>query len=51
MSEYPKEDNCRKCGAHIGWIMTEFGEAVALGICDECRDESVDEDKNFKERG
>lgn len=33
---YPKEDVCRHCGTHIGWIMSPNGDAMALGICDRC---------------
>lgn len=39
MNEYPKEDKCRKCGAHIGWILQPMGELVALGICEDCKDD------------
>lgn len=30
---YPREDKCRICGDHIGWITSEIGEGVALGDC------------------
>jgi hypothetical protein len=35
----PREDKCRHCGEHIGWILDLVGEVVALGVCDkeECR--------------
>ena len=36
MSNYPREDVCRKCGAHVGWIVSELGEMFALGLCDDC---------------
>jgi ribosomal protein L40E len=35
-AQYPKENVCRKCGAHIGWIMSPDGDAMALGVCDHC---------------
>jgi len=36
---YPKEDKCRHCGKHLGWIMSPMGEMVALGLCEKkkCR--------------
>jgi hypothetical protein len=34
---YPREDKCKVCGAHIGWIMNEAGEPFALETCDEHR--------------
>jgi hypothetical protein len=37
--EYPKEDKCRYCGEHIGWMLNPIAEGLALGLCDkpECR--------------
>jgi len=37
--DYPREDRCRFCGAHIGWVANELGEMFALGVCDrkECQ--------------
>lgn len=32
--KYPKEDKCRYCGEHVGWIMHPMAEALALGCCD-----------------
>jgi hypothetical protein len=36
---YRREDKCRHCGEHLGWIMDPIGEMLALGCCDkkECR--------------
>jgi hypothetical protein len=31
---YPKEDKCRHCGMHIGWILHPMAEALALGVCE-----------------
>jgi len=37
---YPKEDKCRHCGAHIGWMLHPMAEMLALGVCDkkECQE-------------
>jgi hypothetical protein len=37
---YPKEDKCRHCGAHIGWMLDPMAEMLALGVCDkkECQE-------------
>jgi hypothetical protein len=38
---YPREDKCRHCGEHIGWILDPVvGEALALGLCEkkECKE-------------
>lgn len=32
--EYPKEDTCRVCGVHIGWILHPLAEALALRLCE-----------------
>jgi hypothetical protein len=37
-SEYPREDKCRSCGAHVGWVMREEGDAMALDECEHCKD-------------
>jgi hypothetical protein len=44
-SVYPREDKCRFCGGHIGWILDPVGEVVALGVCDkpECKEKAEDE--------
>lgn len=31
---YPREDKCRVCGAHIGFILHPIAEALALFVCD-----------------
>lgn len=45
---YRREDVCRHCGEHIGWILDAMGEMLALGCCDkkECRkkDKKLHED-------
>lgn len=45
---YPKEDKCRYCGAHIGWMLHPVAEMLALGVCDkkECREKQRKEEKN-----
>jgi hypothetical protein len=42
---YPREDKCRHCGAHIGYILHPMGEFAALGCCDklECRKKEMEE--------
>ena len=44
--EYPREDVCRHCGEHIGWIMAPWGEEFALGVCDEkeCREKEMEKE-------
>jgi hypothetical protein len=41
---YRREDVCRHCGEHIGWILHPFGEFAALGCCDklECRKKEME---------
>jgi ribosomal protein L40E len=34
--QYPRRDTCRRCGAHLGWVMSPRGEALAIGVCDRC---------------
>jgi len=34
MSQYPYEDKCRYCGAHLGWVTCLIGEAFALDLCE-----------------
>lgn len=34
--DYPREDVCRCCAAHIGWVLAPIGEIVALGVCEDC---------------
>jgi len=41
---YPREDVCAICGVHIGWILDEVGEMVALGRCDEHREKDEKEE-------
>ncbi len=31
---YPREDKCKYCGDHIGWILHPLAEAMALEVCD-----------------
>ena len=31
--KYPKEDKCTYCGEHIGWILSEVGAFLSLGVC------------------
>jgi hypothetical protein len=33
-AEYPREDKCKHCGTHIGWILHPLAEALALEVCD-----------------
>lgn len=33
---YPRENKCKRCGAHIGWILGPEGELFALPLCDDC---------------
>ncbi len=33
---YPREDRCQYCGKHLGTILSEQGDALALGMCEEC---------------
>jgi hypothetical protein len=44
MGDYPREDKCRHCGAHIGYILHPMGEFAALGCCDklECRKKEME---------
>lgn len=44
--EYPQEDVCGACGAHVGWIMVPEGELFRLGLCD---DHLPDEEENDDE--
>lgn len=44
MPKYPREDTCAKCGAHVGWIISEAGEMFALGLCDDCLPDEEEED-------
>jgi hypothetical protein len=44
---YPKEDKCRHCGAHIGWMLHPMAEMLALGVCD--KKECQEKDKQRKE--
>jgi hypothetical protein len=43
MPKYPREDKCKICSVHLGWIMNEMGEMVALGLCEkpECQKKSA----------
>lgn len=43
---YPREDKCKVCGDHIGWILNEIGEAMALGLCDKQDEQHNQERKN-----
>jgi hypothetical protein len=45
---YPKEDVCRYCGAHVGWMLHPVAEMLALGVCDkkECQEKSKQERRN-----
>lgn len=45
---YPREDKCKYCGAHIGYILNQMGEMMALGVCDkpECQQKKKGKKKN-----
>lgn len=40
---YPREDTCSECGVHLGWVLNEQGEDVALGICEDCYEDEGEE--------
>lgn len=46
---YPKEDKCKYCGEHLGFILELMGEMVALGCCD--KPECKEKEKNDRNKG
>jgi hypothetical protein len=48
--KYPREDKCKICGEHLGWIMNEMGEGVALGDCGKHKGKRDGKQKKAPER-
>jgi len=46
MNEYPKEDKCRICGVHLGWMLSPVGEAFGLGLCEKPTCQEIDRAKS-----
>lgn len=42
-NEYPKEDKCRICGVHLGWMLSSIGEAISLGLCEDPQCQQIDQ--------
>ena len=51
---YPKEDKCRHCGQHLGWMLDPIGEMLGLGLCNkpECKEkeEHINNESNKGKR-
>lgn len=40
---YPRSDDCRQCGKHVGWVISFVGEMFALGWCEDCQPKTEEE--------